>query len=444
PKEDGKKLQELSKAQGAADESEDEAQAAEAEADQLQQLAEEMRSEAYQGGGSGKAQGADSQNASGPASAPSGASAGKAGAMSAAQAQALADKLAGQWADAQAKAESARAKADDAKAKADALAEALMGQPGSAEAEQKLRELKRLGLGALQKAQQKVSEVSDTIDGWGLEEGELSKMEVPEALGLLEKMRRSAAFKAFAKLLGRLRAIAAKKARSKTEGEGRRVTRQETGRDIGRAFSSELVALVHPATRAQGLVRWARGELRLRGTETKRPLGHGPIVVCEDGSGSMDGAKQQWAKGVTLSLAHFAKLRRRAFGWIMFDSYVQKERTYPKGALSAREMLEIAEARSGGGTDFERPLRRAVEMVGREGLKKADIVLVTDGDCAVSAEFLEWLRGKKRTLEFSVVSVLCDSGGHVTDATVKQFSDRVEHASAFSAEEAEAKVFSHL
>lgn len=441
PKEDGKKLQELNKAQGAADESEGGAQEAEAEADQLQSLAEEMMQAAQP---SSAPAGATAGEAGQPGSQKSGPPSGGQGQMTAGQAQALADKLAEQWADAQAKAEAARAKANDAKAKADALAEALMGKPGSAEAERKLTELKRLGLGALQKAQQKVSEVSETIDGWGLEEGELAKMPTPEALGLLERMRRSAAFKAFAKLLGRLRAIAAKKARSKTEGEGRRVTRQETGRDIGRVYPSELASLVHPATHAQGLVRWARGELLLRGQETKKPMGHGPVVVCEDASGSMDGVKQQWAKGVVLSIAHFTKLRRRTFGWVMFDSSVQKERTFPKGALSAKEMLEIAESRSGGGTDFERPLRKAVEMIERQGLKKADVVLVTDGDCAMPTEFLEWLRGKKQQLEFSVVTVLCDSGDHVSDATVKQFSDRVERASAFSAEEAEQKVFVHL
>jgi uncharacterized protein with von Willebrand factor type A (vWA) domain len=148
-------------------------------------------------------------------------------------------------------------------------------------------------MGALQKASAKVTEISKTIDGWGLEQGELDRMEQPEALALLEKMRRTKAFEQFAKLLGRLRAVAAKKAANPTEGEGRRVTRRETGRDIARAYTSELVALAHPVTRMQALQRWARGELALRGQEAKKPLGHGPVVVCEDASGSMDGAKQK-------------------------------------------------------------------------------------------------------------------------------------------------------
>ncbi len=431
-KEDAAKLQELDKAQEAADDAENSAAEAEAEAESLAELAAEMRAGAGQAGGSGQGQGGN-----GPAMPGSGDGRGQ---LTGAQAQALADQLA----KAQAKASTTRAAADAANARAQVLADALLGQPSSAEAERKLTELKRLGMGALQKASAKVTEISKTIEGWGLEQGELDRMAQPEAFALLEKMRRTKAFEQFAKLLGRLRAIAAKKAANPTEGEGRRVTRRETGRDISRAYTSELVALAHPATRMQALQRWARGELSLRGQEAKKPLGHGPVVVCEDASGSMDGVKQQWAKGVVLALAHFAKLKGRSFGWIMFDSVVQRHKVFPKGMLGARDLLEIAESRSCGGTDFERPLRKAVEMIERDGLKKADIAFITDGECAVSGELLQWLAGKKKSLEFNIVGVMCDSGDHVSDATLKSFCDRIERATAFSAEEAEAKVFAHI
>jgi hypothetical protein len=69
---------------------------------------------------------------------------------------------------------------------------------------------------------------------------------------------------------------------------------------------------------------------------------------------------------------------------------------------------------------------------------------ITDGDCAVSQEFLKWFLAEKKALEFSVITVLCDDGGHISDATVKLFSDRVERASGFTAEEAETKVFANL
>lgn len=434
PKADGEKLEKIAEAQAKADQLEQEATDAQAHADGLEQMASEMMANAQGGGSAGKPAGGN----------PSGNSpGGNSGGMSAAEAQNLANKLSEKWADAQAKADTARAAADQATAAANAQAEALMGKPGSVEAEQKLRELARLGQAALQATTAKVTEVSETIQGWGLEKGELEKMEIPEAMGLLEKMRKNSAFKSFAALLGRMRAMAAKKARSKTEGEGRQVTRQEIGRDISRAYPSELAALAHPATRLPALLRWSRGELRLRGQETKKTLGRGDVVVCEDGSGSMDGVKQQWAKGVSLSLAHFAKLQKRGFGWILFDTRVVKDMVRPGGALSAVDMLTIAESRSGGGTSFEAPLKRAVEMIKAKGLKKADIVFVTDGECAVSEAFLKEFLADKKALEFTVVTVLCDVGSSGR-ATVEKFSDKIEQVSQYTVETAEAKVFNHL
>ena len=106
-------------------------------------------------------------------------------------------------------------------------------------------------------------------------------------------------------------------------------------------------------------------------------------------------------------------------------------------------MLELAESRAGGGTDFERPLRKALEMIQKEGLKKADICLITDGDCAVSDEFLKQFGNVKKSMEINIFTVLCDVG-HITDKTVREFSDRVERVSDFSAEEAERKIFGHL
>ncbi len=441
---DAEQLERVAEADAEADQLEQTAQDAQAEADALQELCDQMMAQAQAGGGQCPGEKADGTADGAPQSgngSPSGAPKAGRGSLTVAQAQALADKLA----QAKARVGDVRAQADVAHQHAQAEADALMGKPGSAEAEAKMRELARAGHAALAEAGKVVEELSETIEAWGLERGELHQMEVPEAFGLLQKMRKNRAFESFARLLGRLRAIAAKKARSESRAEGRRVPQPERGRDIARAHVSELAALTHPATRIPALQRWMRGELRLHGIRSRRPLGEGPVIVCEDASGSMDGAKQQWAKGVTLALACYAKLRRRAFGWILFDAVVHRAEHYPAGRVGARQMLQIAEARAGGGTNFEQPFRRAVAMIAREGLKKADIVLVTDGDCAVSEAFLQELSAAKRAHEFSVLTVICDvPGTHVTDAAVRLFSERVERVSAFTAEEAEQKVFRNL
>ncbi len=417
--EEKKNLQDTAEAQKAADTAEAEAGQAEAEASAAEMLAQSTAEQAAGG------------NSTGAASS-----------LTPEEAQAIANELAEQAQEAKAKAESARETANGAKEFAESVANQLLGQPGSEEALEKAKELSRRGLAAAQKSQTAVEEVSKTIDSWGLEEGELVQMGIPEAMTLLEKMRQSDALKKFAQILGRIKKIAARKAASDDKAEGIRVAKPETGRDIKRALPRELVALAHSSLRVSALKRWTRGELALRGEEQKRKLGEGPVVVCEDSSGSMDGVKQQWAKAVVLSLAHYAKLRNRSFAWIMFDSAVKRSKTYQRGRLSPKDLLEIAESRSGGGTDFECPLREAVKVIRGGGLKKADIAFITDGDCAVSDEFVREFGEVKKALEVNVFAVLCDVG-HTAEATISKFSDRIERASSFNETEAE-EVFQKL
>ena len=437
PKEDKAKLQKVQKAQEQADEAKEQAQGRQAEADALQNAADQAEAEA-----DGQGQGKPSDGKSGGKPQPGSGQ----GQMSVEQAKAIANELARQAGEAKAKAQSARADADEAELQAEIAAEELLGKSGSKEAEDKLRELARIGMQAAKNAHVKVEEVSKTIEAWGLEVGELERKSIPETLGMLERLKKSDALKKFASILGRIRMIAARKARSKISGEGVRVTTVETGRNLKRAHRSELVALISPALRVKALTRWTRGERKLSGQKTKQKLGHGPVIVCEDGSGSMSGDKQMWAKAVTLSLAHYAKLQKRSFGWAHFgaSSTPLETRVYNQGKLSAEAMLEIAETfRNASGTDFEKPLRKALEMIRQAGLKKADICLITDGECAVSEGFLREFNTARKALDINVFTVLCDVGT-TSDATVRSFSDRVEKVSAFTAEEAETKLFRHL
>lgn len=443
PSEDAKKLEEIAKAQAEADQLEQEAAQAEAQAEAFEQMLTQMTQQVQAGAGQAGGQGGSGSGSGQPQpsqGSPSGSSSGAGASLTAEQAQ----RLAGELAKAKANATEARELADMAKADANQQADALLGQPGSAEAERKLADLRRLGIGALTKAAEKAGDTADTIRAWGLEPGELNKMPVPEALGLLEKMKRNSDFKEFTKLLGRLRAIAKAKAKGSDKGESRQVPRTEMGRDIGRADSSELVAYAcGGALRAGMLQRWATATLRLRGAETKnRPVGKGPVIACRDSSGSMSGDLKRWATGVHLALASYAKVQKRSFGSIIFDTRVAHQKVFRAGAVGARDLLEIVETHTDGGTDFEAPLRAAMKMIDAEALAKADIVFITDGECAVSEAFLREFLAWKKAKEVRVIGIIVDD--RVSDATVRRFADRVDRASSFTAEEAEELVFNQL
>ena len=439
PEEDRPRLGELAERQKQASEQKAQEDQAKAESATLSRMAGEA---AEQAEGIGSGQGDASDDGADGSGKPSTAR----GQLTAEQAQELANQLAERAAEAKAKADELRAQAEEAQLQVEISAEELMGQPGSQEAADKLRELARIGQAATAAASEQVKEISETLECWGLAEGELIREGIPEALEIMRRMSANEAFKKFAAILGRIRKIAARKARSKIAGEGARESRSETGRDLRRAVSSELVALTQPALRISALQRWTRGELRLQGERRREKLGHGPVIALEDGSGSMAGAKQQWAKATTLALAYYARLQKRSFVWVHFGSRASElvVRNYPRGEMPASQLLEIAETfRDASGTDFELPLLRALEAIRGEGLSKADVVLITDGECAVSERFLGEFLPAKRALETNVVSVLCNVGSS-SGSTVSKFSDAVEPVSDFTSESAERQVFSRL
>lgn len=340
-------------------------------------------------------------------------------------------------------AQAARELANEAKAAAQAAADALLGKPGTAEAEQKLTELRRLGMGALKQAAKKVEKAADTIETWGFEEGELSEMPPDTALALVEQVGN---IKNVADILGRLRKMTAKKAKSETDGETKTVSRLERGRDLSRLHLSELNAFAaSPVTKLGFMQRWGNGTLLLNGKTTKKTLGKGPFVVCEDVSTSTAGPKHEWSTATSLALAYYAKLKKRDFARIVFESVVKSHQLYKDGRMTPQQVLQIAQTGVSGGTNFEAPIRKAVEMIRTAGgLKNADIVFITDGECAVSDEFLKWLKAAKEELKFTILAIVCDSGGSVSDATLRLFADRIERVSTFTVEEAEKKVFGRL
>ena len=74
-----------------------------------------------------------------------------------------------------------------------------------------------------------------------------------------------------------------------------------------------------------------------------------------------------------------------------------------------------------GGTDFETPLRRGIEIISeKENYRKADILMVTDGSCRISYQFKRVLKEEKERLDFKIYTVICEA-----DRVEKDFSDGV-------------------
>ena len=91
------------------------------------------------------------------------------------------------------------------------------------------------------------------------------------------------------------------------------------------------------------------------------------------------------------------------------------------GQNNSAGLLKFLQQGFGGGTNFETPLKHAFEMsASKKDYKKADVLMISDGDCSLSPEFTKTLKTQKEILNCMVYSVLC-ADSRVQDT----FSDEV-------------------
>src|SRR5262249_2348747 len=92
------------------------------------------------------------------------------------------------------------------------------------------------------------------------------------------------------------------------------------GSDLERMLPSEVLGLPRHrrALHLDFLRRFAEGELLEY--ELIAASSRGPMVVCVDGSSSMSGSKEIWAKAVALTLMEIARREKRRCLAIVFSS----------------------------------------------------------------------------------------------------------------------------
>ncbi|HVC45463.1 MAG TPA: hypothetical protein VND20_11655, partial [Candidatus Binataceae bacterium] len=140
---------------------------------------------------------------------------------------------------------------------------------------------------------------------------------------------------------------------------------------------------------------------------------------------------------VSLTLMDIARRQRRLFRAVLFSSGpeslrvidLNRERRYQP---DLPKVIEMAEYFPGGGTDFEAPIDAAVALLEERKLKRGDIVVITDGECAVAPQWLADLKRRKDELQFSIFAVLVDVGSSEL-TTLAQFSDRVSSVKQLTA-----------
>ena len=257
-----------------------------------------------------------------------------------------------------------------------------------------------------------------------------------QRMALGEKLLASRKLQLLAKLTGAFREVAFESRRRRIQRAPQVLHAVMSGQDLARLLPSELLGIrKQPRGRhLEWLRRYAEAELLQYDLRTS--ASRGPMVVCVDGSGSMQGSKELWGKAVALTLMEIARReRRRCLGIVFSAGHRPFEVELLAGAqrggrpvVQADAVLEFAEHFPSGGTSFEEPLRRAVEAVTEGRYRRGDIVFITDGEASVPDALLASLKPLRQRHRFKIRGLLVDAGHH-SGGTLAQFCDDVRKVS---------------
>lgn len=246
----------------------------------------------------------------------------------------------------------------------------------------------------LDKAEEAARESNEIAMTWGMEPGELQRLPAQERMDLAKRLNNER-FRRVAKLFGPMKNMMLSEQQRKVVHTAEEVYDVTIGNHIGRLLPQEVINLRPGPTRLDFLRRFTEGQLLEYDLQGQEKLAKGGIIFCEDGSGSMRGERELWAKAVMLCLLHLARQQKRSFHLIHFGSPGQfKHIGFEKPEdFTLDRILDAAELFFNGGTDFATPMKESMKLLDAEvkstGRTKADVVFVTDDECWVDADFMD-------------------------------------------------------
>lgn len=296
---------------------------------------------------------------------------------------------------------------------------------------------------AAAKAAEEAEEEAQLFSAFGVEDGELKRMSFKERAALAKRLKGNRLAK-FAKLIGQFKQLQAAESRRRVKHVADEVVDLELGDDLTRLSTQEMINLATDEMEDDFWLRYVNRQLLVKRLEGTERLGQGPIIVVNDESGSMEaalavpgvqGTREAWSKAFALAMAEQARKQGRDFHYIGFSSSGQQWTiSFDKGKGTLNQVIEMTEHFWDGGTNFEKPLTMALDIVEQAydatGHPKPDVVFVSDDDYgSMSQEFMHrWNKAKDKmslkcrgvamaTPGHGAMEAVCDDVIAVTDLT---------------------------
>ncbi|MCC5419337.1 VWA domain-containing protein, partial [Clostridium botulinum] len=281
---------------------------------------------------------------------------------------------------------------------------------------------------AFNEAEKEVREATSYVKDWGLGDkpNKSSKISFSDKVEALERIRKSKKLKELSDIIGRFKESALKDQKNKHKDGAVAIKSVRIGNDIIHTLPSEKMLLINETTKKEFYRKFNQKQLLQYELESDKLKAKGPMVICIDMSSSMKGIKEKWSKAVAIALLEIAQQQKRNFAAILFNEDATEPIIIEKDKKEPEKILDIAERFDGGGTLFETPLQKALEVIEQSKFKKADIVFITDGHSYTHPDFINKFNKLKDEKEFKVLSVLIYAGGKIGNIeSLQLFSDDI-------------------
>ena len=171
----------------------------------------------------------------------------------------------------------------------------------------------------------------------------------------------------------------------------------------------ELARLLVPELELDALRRVAERQALCREYAADEPVGKGPVVVCVDESGSMEGAKVEAAKALALAVAWVARRQRRWVGLVAYSGDSgERLLALPPGRWDEVALADWVGSFIGRGSSLDVPVRELPDFFRRLGAPAGvtDVLFVTDAACRIPADVVARFNAWRAGVRARVVSLV--------------------------------------
>ena len=287
---------------------------------------------------------------------------------------------------------------------------------------------------AFTSASMEITEAGNIAQIWGMEAGETTRISFENKKQCIEHIRRRSKLKKITNELGRLKDSAIAEQKKKVKYGAVVIKSVTSGNRIEDTLPSDRANLAIDVMKPDFYRRMTDNQLLVYSKESSMEKNKGPIIVCVDTSGSMEGNQEIWSKSMAISVLEIAQMQKRDYACIHFSSTAHDPIIITKDEVAPQKIIDIAEFFDSGGTSFEPPLRNAMELIKDSRFKSADILFITDGESYLNDDFIKEFKRVKEDKEFRCIGVLVDCGRHSScdDGSLKEFCDNIVTVSSIA------------